>query len=136
MPRPLSSSDPSVRRDSRVKRDFVCMSTRHFSLYSLALRAQSRLMLAGRARPLRGPSPVLSPPRTVAPSRLTSPRIVCRIFTQSPDPPSGMLVKQFVARWTIGSESKTADVTRRGELRVGTDRDGACSPCVPRGDGG
>ncbi len=53
----------SVRRGSRVKRDFVCTFTRHFSPVLVGLRSQSRLRLEGRARTLSGPSPDLSPPR-------------------------------------------------------------------------
>ena len=59
-------SDRSVRRGSRVKRDFACTFTRHFSPVLVALRAQSRLMLEGRTRTLSGPSPDLSPASTLA----------------------------------------------------------------------
>jgi hypothetical protein len=58
----------SVRRDSRVKRDFACTFARHLSLVLVVLRSQSRLMLEGRARTLSGPSPALSAARTLAPS--------------------------------------------------------------------
>ena len=60
------SSDRSVRRGSRVKRDFACTSTRHVWPVFVALRSQSRLRLEGRTRTLSGPSPDLSPARTVA----------------------------------------------------------------------
>ena len=54
-------SDQSVRRGSRVKRDFTCTFTRHFfSPVLAALRSQSRLRLEGRTRMLSGPSPDLS----------------------------------------------------------------------------
>jgi hypothetical protein len=54
-------SDRSVRRGSRVKRDFACTFTWHFSPALVVLRSQSRLMLEGRTRILSGPSPDLSP---------------------------------------------------------------------------
>ena len=53
----------SVRRGSRVKRDFACTFTRHLSPVLVVLRSQSRLRLEGRTRTLSGPSPDLSPPR-------------------------------------------------------------------------
>ncbi len=59
-------SDRSVRRGSGVKRDFACTFIRRFSPVLVALRSQSRLMLEGRARTPRGPSPDLSPARTHA----------------------------------------------------------------------
>jgi hypothetical protein len=62
------SSDRSVRRGSRIKRDFACTFTRHFPPVLVALRSQSCLRLEGRARTLSGPSPALSPARTHAPS--------------------------------------------------------------------
>jgi hypothetical protein len=67
------SSDRSVRRGSRVKRDFACAFTRHFPLVLVALRSQSRLMLEGRTRTLSGPSPDLSSAGTLAPSALPLP---------------------------------------------------------------
>jgi hypothetical protein len=57
------SSDRSVRRGSRVKRDFACTFTRHFSPVLVVLRLQSCLRLEGRTRTLSGPSPDLSPAR-------------------------------------------------------------------------
>ena len=60
-------SDRSVRRGSRVKRDFACTFTRHFPPVLVVLRSQSRLRLEGRTRTLSGPSPDLSPARTLAP---------------------------------------------------------------------
>ena len=60
------SSDQSARRGSRVKRDFTCTFTRHFSPVLVALRSQSRLRLEGRTRTLSGPSPGLSPAGTLA----------------------------------------------------------------------
>jgi hypothetical protein len=51
------SSDRSVRRGSGVKRDFACTLTGVFPPVLVALRAQSRLGLEGRARILSGPSP-------------------------------------------------------------------------------
>ena len=60
------SSDQSARRGSRVKRDFTCTFTRHFSPVLVALRSQSRLRLEGRTRTLGGPSPGLSPAGTLA----------------------------------------------------------------------
>ena len=47
----------SVRRGSRVKRDFACAFTRHYSPVLVVLRSQSRLRLEGRTRTLSGPSP-------------------------------------------------------------------------------
>jgi hypothetical protein len=56
---PLSSGR-SVRRDlplgSSVKRDFACTFTGHLPSVLVVLRAQSCLMLEGRARTLSGPS--------------------------------------------------------------------------------
>jgi len=62
------SSDRSVRRGSGVKRDFACTFTRHNSPVLVVMRSQSRLRLEGRTRTLSGPSPDLSPARTLAPS--------------------------------------------------------------------
>jgi hypothetical protein len=59
------SSDRSVRRGSRVKRDFACTFTRHLSPVLVVLRSQSRLRLEGRARTPSGPSPDLGPARSV-----------------------------------------------------------------------
>jgi len=61
-------SDRSVRRGSRVKRDFACAFTRRYSPVLVALRSQSRLRLEGRTRTLSGPSPDLSQAMTLAPS--------------------------------------------------------------------
>src|SRR6266702_1693153 len=61
------SSDRSVRIGSRIKRDFACTFTRHFPLVLVVLRSPSRLRLEGRTRTLSGPSPDLSPARTLAP---------------------------------------------------------------------
>ena len=58
-------SGRSVRRGSRVKRDFACTSTSHDPPVLVALRSQSRLRLEGRTRTLSGPSPDLRPPRTL-----------------------------------------------------------------------
>jgi hypothetical protein len=69
---PLSSGR-SVRRGSRVQRDFACTFTRHFSPVPVVLRSQSRLRLEGRTRTLSGPSPDLSPARTLAPSARRAP---------------------------------------------------------------
>ena len=46
---------------SRVKRDFACTLTGAFPPVLVVLRAQSRLMLEGRARTLSGPSPGQAP---------------------------------------------------------------------------
>jgi len=46
---------------SRVKRDFACTLAGAFPPVLVALRAQSRLRLEGRARTLSGPSPDLAP---------------------------------------------------------------------------
>ena len=67
---PLSSGR-SVRRGSRVKRDFACTFTRQFPLVLIVLRSESRLKLEGRARTLSGPSPELSAARTLVPSVCT-----------------------------------------------------------------
>ena len=61
-------SDWSVRSGSRVKRDFACTLTGVFPPVLVVLRARSRLGLEGRTRTLSGPSPDLSPARTLAPS--------------------------------------------------------------------
>jgi hypothetical protein len=61
------ASDRSVRRGSRVKRDFACTLTSYFSPIPVALRSQSRLRLEGRTHTLSGPSPDLSPTTTLAP---------------------------------------------------------------------
>ena len=53
-------SDRSVRRGSRVKRDFACTLAGVFPPALIALRAQSRLGLEGRTRTLSGPSPDLT----------------------------------------------------------------------------
>jgi hypothetical protein len=53
---------------SRVKRDFACALTRHFSPVLVVPRAQSRLRMEGRTRTLSGPSPDLSQARILAPS--------------------------------------------------------------------
>ena len=50
----------SVRRGSRVKRDFACTFTWLFSPVLVVGRSRSRLRLEGRARTLSGPSPDLS----------------------------------------------------------------------------
>jgi hypothetical protein len=51
------SSDRSVRRGSRVQRDFACTCARHLSPALVALGSQSRWRLEGRTRTLSGPSP-------------------------------------------------------------------------------
>ena len=61
-------SGRSVRRGSGVKRDFACTFSGYLPPALIALRSQSRLRLEGRARTLSGPSPDLSPARTLAPS--------------------------------------------------------------------
>jgi hypothetical protein len=63
---PLSSRR-SVRRGSRVKRDFACTFTRQFSPVLVVLRSRSRLRLEGRTRTLSGPSPDMSPAREAKP---------------------------------------------------------------------
>jgi hypothetical protein len=62
----------SVRRDSRVERDFACTLAGAFPPVLVVLRAQSRLGLEGRTRTLSGPSPDLSPVRAFAPFPFTS----------------------------------------------------------------
>ena len=59
------SSDRSVRRGSRVKRDFACTFARHFPPVLVALRSQSRLRLEGRTRTLSGPSPEIGMARAL-----------------------------------------------------------------------
>jgi hypothetical protein len=61
---PLSSAQ-SVRRGSRIKRDFACTFTRYFPAVLVVLRSQSCLRLEGRTRTLSGPSPDTSPARTL-----------------------------------------------------------------------
>jgi hypothetical protein len=63
----------SARRGSGVKRDFACAFTRRLLPVLVVLRPRSRLMLEGRARALRGPSPDRSPARTLAPSSVVPP---------------------------------------------------------------
>jgi hypothetical protein len=58
-------SDRSVRSGSRVKREFACTLAGVFPPVLVALRSQSRLRLEGRTRTLSGPSPDLSPTRTL-----------------------------------------------------------------------
>jgi len=53
---------------SGVKRDFACTLTRCLPPELVVLWQQSRLGLEGRTRTLSGPSPDLSPARTLAPS--------------------------------------------------------------------
>ena len=55
------SSDRSVRRGSRVKRDFASTFTRHFSSLLVVVPSQSQLRLEGRTRMFSGPSPDLGP---------------------------------------------------------------------------
>jgi len=50
------SSDRSVRRGSRVQRDFACTFARHLSPGLVVLRSQSRWTLEGRTRTLSGSS--------------------------------------------------------------------------------
>jgi hypothetical protein len=79
----LLSSDRSVRRGSRIKRDFACTFIRHFPAVLVVLRSQLRLRLEGRTRTLSGPSPALSPARTHAPSatgHLAHPSLVRRLI--------------------------------------------------------
>ena len=64
------SSDRSVRRGSRVKCDFCVYVHQALSPVLVVLRSQSRLRLEGRTRTLSGPSPDLSPARTLGPSAL------------------------------------------------------------------
>ncbi len=80
------SSDRSVRRGSGVKRDFACTFTRHFSPVLVVLRSQSRLRLEGRTRTLSGPSPDLSPARTLAPSARPEDLLIRRFLYRHPDP--------------------------------------------------
>ena len=84
-PRPVRAGLPlpvvsgrSVRRGSGVKRDFACTCTRHYSPVLVALRSQSCLRLEGRTRTLSGPSPELSPARTLAPSARRGDLLICR----------------------------------------------------------
>jgi hypothetical protein len=65
-------SGRSARRGSGVKHDFVCTFTRHLAPVLVALRSPSCLRLEGRTRTLRGPSPDLSPAKSLAPSPFTS----------------------------------------------------------------
>lgn len=53
------SADRSVRRGSKIKRDFACTFIRHNSPVFVVLRIQSRLRLEGRTRTLSAPSPDL-----------------------------------------------------------------------------
>jgi len=73
-------SGRSVRRGSGVKRDFACTCTRHYSPVLVALRSQSRLRLEGRTRTLSGPSPDLSPARTLAPSACRAEDLLIRRY--------------------------------------------------------
>ncbi len=74
------ASDRSVRRGSRIKRDFACTFIRVFPPVLVALRSQSRLRLEGRTRMLSGPSPDLSPARTLAPSACRAEDLLIRRY--------------------------------------------------------
>ena len=84
------SSDRSVRRGSRVKRDFACTFTSHLPRVLVVLRSQSRLRLEGRTRTLSGPSPDLSPAKTLAPS--------ARV-------PTVLSLQPALSDWEVGSTS-------------------------------
>jgi hypothetical protein len=93
---PLSSGR-SVRRGSEVKRDFACTFTGHLLPVRVVLRSQSCLRLEGRARTLSGPSPDLSPARTLAPPSRCENLLVrrsvlgVRLVCLSPYPQVGVL---------------------------------------------
>jgi hypothetical protein len=82
------SPDRSVRRGSKVKRDFACTFTRHLPPVRLVLRSQSCLRLEGRTRTLSGPSPDLSPARTLAPPSRREDLLIRRSEQVVPDRPS------------------------------------------------
>jgi hypothetical protein len=63
-------------RDSGVKRDFACTFTGPLPAVFVVLRPQSCLMLEGRTRTLSGPSPDLSPARTLALSACMRPALI------------------------------------------------------------
>jgi len=74
---PLSSGR-SVRRGSRVKRDFACTLTKVLSPVPVVLRSQSRLNLEGRTRILSGPSPALYPHHAIWRQSIFDRRSDCR----------------------------------------------------------
>ena len=76
----------SVRRGSKVKRDFACTFTGHLLPVRVVLRSQSCLRLEGRTRTLSGPSPDLSPARTLAPSSRCEDLLIRRYPRGRPDP--------------------------------------------------
>ena len=80
------SSDRNVRRGSRVKRDFACTFTRHFSPVLVVLRSRSRFRLERRIRTPSGPSPDLSPASTLAPSASCEDLLIRRFLCGHPDP--------------------------------------------------
>ena len=84
-------SDRSVRRGSRVKRDFAWTFTRHFSPVLVALRVQSCLRLDGRTRTLSGPSPDPRAARTFVLS-------VCCVPSPCPISPSCTISSGFLCR--------------------------------------
>ena len=81
-------SDRSVRRGSGVKRDFACTFTRHLLPMRVVLRPQSCLRLEGRTRTLSGPSPDLSPARTLPPSSRRDDLLIRRSGQAVQDRPS------------------------------------------------
>ncbi len=80
------SPDRSVRRGSKIKRDFACTFTRHLLPVRVVLRSQSCLRLEGRTRTLSGPSPDLSLARTLAPSSRCEDLLIRSSMCGHPDP--------------------------------------------------
>jgi hypothetical protein len=80
------SSGRSVRRGSGVMRDFACTFTWHLLPVCVVLRSQSCLRSEGRARTLSGPSPDLSPARTLAPSSRCEDLLIRSSMCGHPDP--------------------------------------------------
>jgi hypothetical protein len=74
----------SVRRGSKIKRDFACTFTGHLLPVRVVLRSQSCLRLEGRARTLSGPSPDLSSARTLAPSSRCEDLLIRRFLCGHP----------------------------------------------------
>ena len=90
-------SGRSVRSGSGVKREFACPLTGALPLELVALRSQSRLRLEGRTRTLSGPSPDLSPTRTLC---------------------AGWLAAQALTRLRISAEPRVASlICHCGPLR-------------------
>ena len=116
-------SGRSVRRGSGVKRDFACTFTRHYSPVHVALRSQSRLRLEGRTRTLSGPSPDLSPARTLAPSACRAEDLLIRRFPRGR--PAPFRTVRDLGRAPVGYPQRSGETGSRSSvwLPAGVDLD-------------